>query len=210
MKTEIEFLAAVPCDGSYYWDGDWLRAAVGHAVTVMTPFNGDSGLFVEFAQLPATKDAILDFAVRYGSAADTFQEWVALITEMCGLVDAWQNGKPSPTPLRLDDIPASVSIVPADDGLTVRVVLRSLEMLLKTQAALAITGGAELRQCQMCERPFLLFPPYSRSTRVYCSRACNTAAYRQRQQLEETKRVTAKKRKPQTKGPRRGRSPQDK
>jgi hypothetical protein len=210
VKKEIEFLAQVYHGGVYYWERDMLKSSVPQPQAVMEPFNGDSGLFVELSRLGPSHEAILEFATRYGPAADYFGEWKDLIAEMRKQVEAWQKGKAPPSPLRLDDIPASISIIPEAGDYKVRIVLRSLAMLLKTQCALAIIGGATLRNCQVCDRPFLLFPPFSRSTRVYCSRACKTAAFRQRQEQQDSQHVTTKKRKPQTKGAGRRRSPKDK
>lgn len=41
-----------------------------------------------------------------------------------------------------------------------------------------------VRNCQVCGKEFLECPPFTRSSRIYCSRKCNQVAYRQRKKEE--------------------------
>jgi hypothetical protein len=211
VKAEIELLAAFTFDLSCFWEGDQLVGSAYQRVENLQVFGEHNALFVILSNVPARHAEIQKWAQTWGIAADTFSEWSSLIHTLRAQVLAWQKGQPIPTPLSaLSNLPAKISFASIDTGYKIQIVLQSLGDLLYTQCILAISRGAKLEHCQVCGRPFLQFPPFTRATRIYCSRKCNQVAYRARQDQKDTKHATSKKRKPQTKGARGRRSPKDK
>lgn len=209
MKAEIELLASFQYDRACSWEGDALVPSAWRETRVMQVFGEHNALFVLLSDVRQSDTGeILQWAQRWGVAADTLPQWQHLIQWTRQMVQAWKHGKPIPAALLdLSNMPAKVSIVPVARGHKAQIVLQSLADLLFAQCIFAISRRAKLRGCQVCGQPFLEFPPFTRATRIYCSRKCNQVAYRERQ---ESKHVTSKKRKPSTKGTRGRRSPKDK
>lgn len=64
------------------------------------------------------------------------------------------------------------------------IVPRSLIAALWLQLAQAISGNRELRSCPACEEWFEITPEKARTNRLYCSDACKSRAFRNRQRAK--------------------------
>ena len=71
-----------------------------------------------------------------------------------------------------------------DDGwrrLGLHVIPIGLIGAIWLQFARAVTGNMQFRQCGRCEKFFELSPNASRTNKLFCSNACKTRSYRERQ-----------------------------
>jgi hypothetical protein len=166
-------------------------------------FEVNSSAFLEFAQMPATEDAIKDFAGRYGLLShpgETIVGWSVNIQEMHRTVTVWE------TSIRTGDfskiiraVEKLVGVRAIGEGLSVALVLTkdplsaspslcirpiNLQFALKAQLLLAIDGNLNLRGCVQCRKWFTLEAGRGRSDKEYCSNACRMRAYRKRKVSE--------------------------
>jgi hypothetical protein len=63
---------------------------------------------------------------------------------------------------------------------------RNLHQLLWWQCAQHFTEGSQLRRCAHCGEWFVIRPPDTRSSKIYCSHNCNMAAYRLRKKEKQS------------------------
>jgi hypothetical protein len=68
----------------------------------------------------------------------------------------------------------------AEKGLSVSIMPKGLIGALWLQAALAVSGGKDFRQCHECQTWFEVATGQGRSDKLYCSTACRMRAYRKR------------------------------
>ncbi|MHB8954081.1 MAG: hypothetical protein ACYC4U_14025 [Pirellulaceae bacterium] len=204
MKDRIQILGVLRQRKYSLVDG-WLETSGIGSERRFDPFSEETGLFVEFARLVSTREAVIEFVSKYGSPTGDWKELHQRIRDMRMAVEAWQSGE-KVFPLTPHDpeleaswsiIKGSVVAIPDTSNGKLMLVFHSILDIMWLQLYFAVTDGADLRNCKQCGKPIVLFPPATRSTREYCSHACNTAAYRSRQTAAKTtkgtKRATKKK-----------------
>jgi hypothetical protein len=67
-------------------------------------------------------------------------------------------------------------------GQYVELLPQNLLAALWLQFALAVAGDKDYRDCEVCATPFEVSLDAARADRVFCSNACRSKAYRQRQE----------------------------
>ena len=71
-------------------------------------------------------------------------------------------------------------VTDADKDLSLSIMPKGLIGALWLQAALAVSGGKDFRQCHECQTWFEVATGQGRSDKLYCSTACRMRAYRKR------------------------------
>lgn len=148
-----------------------------------------------------------EFTRDFTAVPNTYNDWKSAILSMRQAVGLWQQYRESPK----DEVVARELQSAVDyQLLDVRAVacfqlvprlkyqpalhLQPYTLLgaMWIQLALAISGNKELLQCPECCRWFEMTPDVTRSTRLYCSDACRSRAYRTRKNKAAELRVEGK------------------
>lgn len=137
-------------------------------------WNQSPGVFLDFAELPLTKPAVLQFAREYGSAGETLADWQQLQSELAGALKRIAKATANP----LTGFPAQQLGVVAewvDKQLVINATASNLAAMLWLQVAHWVDGGFALLKCPACQRHFAP----ARDDQRYCSPACRVARHRQ-------------------------------
>lgn len=152
----------------------------------------EPGLFLAFADLEPTEDAIQTFANQYGCLSEWRSDWEAEILAMREAVATWHKLRSGEEDQRgmvrlayhLADRAGwkNVTVQPRWEGRTLecRITLRELGAVLWTQFAIAVAEATDFRRCAFCHKPIPVGPDGHRTDKTTCSVACRNKLSRSR------------------------------
>jgi hypothetical protein len=175
----------------------FLIPASGRSVP-FNPLAASDGLFMEFAELNGSQEAILGFASRYGllddAGFDGIDDWRCNIKYMREAVDAWHQARTSGAYRGVVELFGQQLRATSHVHLieffgvelpALRIVPESLISALWLQFAQAVTSKLSLQRCAVCTTWFAFGTGTGRRrSKQFCSDRCRKAAHRTRQNPE--------------------------